>query len=584
VTRRASLAAAAFLSIVAIALAVSGGFMVSVGGVRMSARSPRAAGALSLVLALAWLYSSARARATSADLTWLSSWIERRSRVWLLALTLMTGVTAVAFGTRSSSGADASGYLSQAAMWARFEWRVGDVLSDVENWPLRDDQTAPLGWRPGLEAGWQVPTYAPGFPLLMAVPSALAGNTGASAVVALSAALAVFATGALARALAGGTAALVAAALLASSPTFLYQSLQPMSDVPVTAAWLVAFWMLAERRYGLAGLATAVAVLVRPNLAPLAAIPLVWVMWTSPAPRRAARAAQFSSPVAIAAVVIASLQWRWYGSPLLSGYGSAGELFTVSNVVPNARLYASWLWEAEPAFVLAGAVAVIGSFVLRLVPAREVAAGKNRSSPNGAAWTMLAVFAGAVVAAYLVYGIFERWSYVRFLLPAMAAASVLLSAMADRAIGRAAPRARGLIAALAAVAIVAAGFTVARRLEVFQVADVTARAVDAGEQLRRVLPINAVLIAGEQSGSMRHETGRPIIRWDTLDVEALRAALETLRGRGFEPWWVLDQWEESVVRSRFADVPEAALDWPPRVEGGPLMRTRAWRLADQPAE
>jgi hypothetical protein len=25
-------------------------------------------------------------------------------------------------------------------------------------------------------------------------------------------------------------------------------------------------------------------------------------------------------------------------------------------------------------------------------------------------------------------------------------------------------------------------------------------------------------------------------------------------------------------------VPEAALDWPPDVEAGPLMRTRAWRI------
>ena len=56
--------------------------------------------------------------------------------------------------------------------------------------------------------------------------------------------------------------------------------------------------------------------------------------------------------------------------------------------------------------------------------------------------------------------------------------------------------------------------------------------------------------------------------------------IETLDARGLEAWWVLDQWEESVVRSRFPDVPEAALDWPPRVEGGPLMRTRAWRIAD----
>ena len=55
--------------------------MVSVGGVRMSARSPRAAGAAAAVLALAWLVASARAQAIVPDLAWLSTWIERRSRV-----------------------------------------------------------------------------------------------------------------------------------------------------------------------------------------------------------------------------------------------------------------------------------------------------------------------------------------------------------------------------------------------------------------------------------------------------------------------------------------------------------------------
>ena len=130
------------------------------------------------------------------------------------------------------------------------------------------------------------------------------------------------------------------------------------------------------------------------------------------------------------------------------------------------------------------------------------------------------------------------------------------------------------------VAIAAGGFTVARRLDVFEVADVTARALEAGNELRRLLPPNAVLIAGEQSGSMRHETGRPIVRWETLDASTLQTTLDALNERGLEAWWVLDQWEESVVRSRFPGVPEAALDWPPRAEGGPLMRTRAWRVAD----
>ncbi len=556
--------------------------MVSVGGVRMSARSPRAAGVVAAVLAGAWLVASARAQAIVPDLTWLSSWIERRSRVLLLTLALLTGVVAAAFASRSPSGADASGYLSQAAMWAGVEWRVADPLSADSNWPLRPDQTAPLGWRPALDRGWQVPTYAPGLPMLMAAPFAIAGNAGASAVITVSAVLAVLSTGALARALAGGTAGLLAAALLAGSPTFLYQSLQPMSDVPITALWIAAFWALTAQWYGAAGAATALAVLVRPNLAPLAAVPLVWIAWSAPRDRRAISALRFSWPVAIAAVVVAGLQWRWYGSPFLSGYGAAGELFTLSNVVPNARLYGAWMWEAEPVFVLTGALAA--ALAMRIWPAPGMqGADAMTLRPLTAvrpAVIALSVFACGVVAAYLVYAVFERWSYVRFLLPAISVVAVLLALTVDRVIHRVAPGLAGLFVAAVVVAIAAGGVTVARRLNVFEVADVTARALEAGNQLRPLLPPNAVLIAGEQSGSMRHETGRPIVRWETLDASTLKTALDALNERGLEAWWVLDQWEESVVRSRFPGVPEAALDWPPRAEGGPLMRTRAWRIGD----
>ena len=44
----------------------------------------------------------------------------------------------------------------------------------------------------------------------------------------------------------------------------------------------------------------------------------------------------------------------------------------------------------------------------------------------------LSVFACGVVAAYLVYAVFERWSYVRFLLPAISLIAVLLALTVDR--------------------------------------------------------------------------------------------------------------------------------------------------------
>ena len=174
--------------------------------------------------------------------------------------------------------------------------------------------------------------------------------------------------------------------------------------------------------YGAAGAATALAVLVRPNLAPLAALPLVWIAWTASRDRRTVSALRFSWPVAIAAAVVAGLQWRWYGSPFLSGYGAAGELFTLSNVVPNARLYGSWMWEAEPVFVLTGALALAAILAMRIWPAPGMQGADATTfrtiTAIRPAVIALSVFAFGVVAAYLVYAVFERWSYVRFLLPA----------------------------------------------------------------------------------------------------------------------------------------------------------------------
>ena len=84
---------------------------------------------------------------------------------------------------------------------------------------------------------------------------------------------AVRAVGALAAEWAGGAAGLVAALVLATTPVFLFQAMQPMSDVPAAALWMLALAAVTGTRPRaplVAGLATAAAVLMRPNLVPLA--------------------------------------------------------------------------------------------------------------------------------------------------------------------------------------------------------------------------------------------------------------------------------------------------------------------------
>src|SRR5207253_1676157 len=82
---------------------------------------------------------------------------------------------------------------------------------------------------------------------------------------------------------------LLGAFLLALSPNFLYQAMNPMSDVPATCLWLLALVLTLDGWATSAGVAMAIAIAIRPNLAPLALVPIAWTALEHP--RRAVRAA-----------------------------------------------------------------------------------------------------------------------------------------------------------------------------------------------------------------------------------------------------------------------------------------------------
>ena len=101
------------------------------------------------------------------------------------------------------------------------------------------------------------------------------------------------------------------------------------------------------------------------------------------------------------------------------------------------------------------------------------------------------------------------------------------------------------------------------------------RYVRVGDHVRETLPSDAVLIAFQQSGSLRHYTDRPIVRFDTMHAEWLEPAVDHLREIGYTPYFVVEDHERDLFVERFASVtPLGALDWPPRVAfEGP---TRVW--------
>lgn len=532
-------------------VAVSGGFRTTVGGFRISARSPWPSVALTVVALGAWYFGARRERAVATDLE--SAWgaCQRHSSI-IVGIAVVSTLVTLASATHSAAGADASGYISESAMFVRGQLFHRDELSDVARG--HDPYlTSPLGWRPATE-GLQSPTYPPGLPLLMALPQALAGATGASMVVIVTGAIAVIATGLLASQLAGSIAGIIAAALIAFTPVFIYQSIQPMSDVPVTAAWMVCFALLARRGASFdapAGIACAIAVLIRPNLAPLAIVPLFM----------ARRRVTFAVPVAFAGLGLAVLQWTWYGSPLRSGYGSAEELFALSNIGANASRYFMWLIASSPILLLS----ILGA--VRRQSDRTVRG--------------LVAFALLVIAAYLVYAVFEEWSYLRFLLPALAVLTILTAAELAVWIDRWPTAVRPILLFVVVMGVTAHALSVARSTGTFRLADQLRRVERVADMINEDVPPAAILVAGEQSGSMRYYTDRPILRWEAAAPASLANVTATLEASRRPIYIVLDQWEESLFRARFASVPIGALDWPPILDAGTSNRTRLWKLSDR---
>ena len=533
-------------------LAVSGGFRATVGGFRISARSPLASTIAALIAGGAWFVMARGHGSIAADLEAAWRTLERHASRVIGTVALIAAIVSAVFATRSAAGADASGYLSQAAAWApgppfHFE-PVAQEVAGLDGW-----MTTPLGWTPfdpgDIDfAGLQAPTYPPGLPLLMAVPHAVAGINGATAVVVASTAIASWA----AAMLSGGAAGILTATFLALSPVFLYQSTQPMSDVPVTAAWMLCFLLLThDRRSIWAGVACALAVLIRPNLAPLAIVPFFV----------SANKVQFAMPVVIAGVFLAIIQDFWYGSPLRSGYGSAEELFSISNIIPNAGRYASWLVATSP--------------VLFLAPLGFVRVRAERHA------RALIVFALLVISAYLIYAVFDHWSYLRFLLPAMAVFAVFAGIEIVAWINRWSVAWRLPMFLVVTLGVAAHGLFVARSLEAFRLADQFRRVEHVAAFINEQLPSESVIVAGEQSGSMRYYTGRSILRWEAATPDSLPPAIETLEKSGRQVYVVLDAFENELFIKKFASVPEASLDWPPMVDAGTTHRTRLWRVADR---
>jgi len=521
----------------ALAVTLTGGFRIEVGSIRISSRNAsRIFLFAALPAALAW-------RLAYRDR--LEVWLQARRGLLrkaglLLAAAAALGLVAagILYGSRTAAASDPSGYVSQSALWARGPLTVDQRFASTLPWPKASQSLTPLGYRVAAD-GAMVPTYAPGVPLLMALGRQV-GACGPYLVGPICGALLVLFTFQLGRPVFGAAAATIAAILVACSPVVVFMSLVPMADVPAATFWVgalaIAVGGSAPRAFA-AGILTAIAILIRPNLVPLAVFPWLMVMVRTPGWRdRVIRTALFAVASIPGALGVAWVNNTLYGSPLTSGYGDLGPGFSLEYAATNIRRYPAWWLESQGPF----AFVFLASFWFWR---------KNR--PMRHEFLVLAGFAVTLWLLYLFYLPFEAWWFLRFLVPAVPFVFLLC---ADAVVQAAGQSATVRVVALAAFTVIIAAH-VSRFIDTRDILGTgkgERRYLEPALHLASTIPPDAVIVAMQHSGSLRYYTGRLILRWDELDPSWLDRTVAFLRARGIATYLVAESWEEEQIRSRFA--------------------------------
>lgn len=509
---------------------------------------------------------------------------DTRRRAAVLAALLLSGLSTAAgirFGVYSANYADASGYVAAARSWATGDLVRPAPLQLWASWPHAAETGAPLGFRPGPILGTNVPLYPAGLSWLMAAAERVGGDYGPFVIAPALGGVLVFVTFLLGRRAGGSAAGLIGAALVATSPIVLLHTVQPMSDVPATACWACAWYLGLRRGVGAAlaaGAIVALAVAIRPNLAPLAIVPLALILTGGELRVRRIRywlgAAAFVAAAACGPMLVAWTQLALYGSPFHSGYPGAESFFDAANVPANARNY--WnMW------VDVYGLAPLLGLAARLLPAQRGGGCQPVSrAVVVSAWVIVALNIGL----YLAFIPYDHWPFLRFLLPASVAVFVLFgTALASLAsLMWSTPRTRiGVL--LLALAVAA---TAVRRPDLARYSLQEWRAHQVipamGKYLAETLPRNAVVLSFAHSGAIAHYSGADVVRLDIIEPATLDRIVEDLQKGGLEPVLVLDGFlERPRFADRFADSKWRRLDWPARAVATSVSDITYWVVSDR---
>lgn len=550
---------------------LTGGFVLRAGGASVASRNPLRPFVIAVALAALGAWATGRERSSR-----LARSVGARARrpVHVAAIAACGAFAmAAAWNTRAAGGSDSSCYVLQAEAFAHARTSLAPVLTDIPS-GMSPSALAPIGFiaspTPPHAA---VPICASGLALMMA-PVLVVGRELVFLIVPVFAALLVWWTFCFARRVTDPLIAACAAVLLACSPIFLYQAVQPMSDVPAAALFMGA--LVFALRGGnvdalVAGFLASLAVLTRPNLAVVAA-PLLLVLENRDSPglrrgwnRALSRFLWFGAGAGPAGMVMLALNAARYGGPLASGYGDSGVLFAWAHIAPNLARYPRWLLETQSPLLI---IALAGPVILWTRGCGRVALAGTLSI-------------SAVFATYFAYTVFDDWWYIRFLLPALPMLIVFMT-IALFTVALWLSPAHGRVAATIGCALLASWYMdVAHRRHAMDLRALEARFRTTGEYARHALPPNAIVLAVQQSGSVRFYGGTPTLSWDGIDAAALDSVIAALRTQGLMPFIVLEDAEEQSFRERFATQQSGQLDWPPATEIHGRVRVRIYDPAQR---
>ena len=566
-----TIAAAAVLALAwSILIWVTGGTVIPLAGLRVSSTDPARPLIAAVILITIYVFAAGRQR-LNQDVA-LARRLVTPSRLAAVLATAI-GVTAFAHSSFTASGADAYAYVTQADLLLSGRLTVPVPIADEVPWPRPLSTFVPFGYSAVANESAIASAVGPGLPLLMALFKAIGGHPALFLVVPITAALLVWSTFAIGRELGSSALGLGGAWLVATSPAFLTMTKEPMSDVPAAAFWAVATWMTCSVRLQadleqrsrstavLAGVAAAIAILIRPNLVPLAAVlgaSMVWPRADQSLRDRVRAFVAFSVPVVVACLAIAWINQSLFGSPLASGYGATGQLFSFANVLTNAQRYGGWLTETQTPIVFAGLIPL-------LVPS-----SRFWQRPGGSFCALLlAAIAGTVFAIYAFYIPFDAWWFLRLLLPAWPALGVGTSAFAFAMAG---PTRRALaLAAIAAIGIYTA--SIAHRLNVFPDNEGERRYATIAQLVQQATEPTSIILASIHTGPIRYYAGRDTMRFDFLDEAWLDRAVVWLIAQGRHPYFLIEDWERPIFERRFA-----ALNTLGRLDLSPVLAYRAYGI------